>query len=259
MIIMENTTSKTPIMIGIGVIIAVLIALGVWFLYTIISPKPESQYNPAQNSNTNIPEDNYQGTVFFSVTDAAMDAGVINNIDISIDKLELHSQSQGWITVLQTSDLFSLLDLKAKNQVVLLEKVNAIVDIYDKVRLRVAKVMVTESGYASEAKLPSNELTMNGTVKVLPNSSSSVEFDFLALESIHKTSKGEFIFVPVVKFESRSNATVQVDADNTVVASNGNVDDTMTLGMDINGEMKNNFRINTNVNLEINNGIIKIR
>ncbi|MDO8510388.1 MAG: DUF4382 domain-containing protein [bacterium] len=219
-------------------------------------------YNNPENKNggtsDNGAETSTKGTIFFSVTDAAANMGAISSIMMTVDKVEMRSEAKGWVTISESPKTFDLLELKSKSKTELLAKADVAADTYNQVRLHISKIVVTESGQAKEAKIPSNELKLNSEIKVTSGTESSAKFDVMASESLHKTGKGEFIFAPVVKFESRSDANVEVGSDNSVTISGGDADDSVTVGMDINGEVKENFRLDINANLELDGGIIKL-
>ena len=185
--------------------------------------------------------------------------GAVSAIDMTVDKVEMHSEAQGWVTVSETTKTFDLLELKSKSRAELLAKADVTADTYKQVRFHVKSIIVTESGQKREAKIPSNEFRMNGVVKVVGNADTSAKFDVLADQSLHKTGNGEYIFAPVVKFESRSSATINVAADDTVTVMGGSTDENSKAGMDINGEVKVNFQLNLNSNLEIVGGVIKVK
>jgi len=86
---------------------------------------------------------------------------------------------------------------------------------------------------------------------VVADQTSSVSFDFLASKSLHMTGSGEYVFAPVVKTESRSNADVTVGTNSVVTIGGGKVDDENTSGMDIDGSVKINFEIKANQKLNI--------
>ena len=185
--------------------------------------------------------------------------GAVSAIDMTVDKVEMHSEAQGWVTVSETTKTFDLLEIKSKSRAELLAKAAVTADTYKQVRFHVKSIIVTESGQKREAKIPSNEFRMNGVVKVVGNADTSAKFDVLADQSLHKTGNGEYIFAPVVKFESRSSATINVAADDTVTVMGGSTDENSKAGMDINGEVKVNFQLNLNSNLEIVGGVIKVK
>lgn len=177
-------------------IIALAVIVGAVFFYNSAS------YNNPKNENDRIAETSTKGTVFFSVTDAATNMGAISSIMMTVDKVEMRNEAKGWITISESPKTFDLLRLKSQSKTELLAKADVAADTYGQVRLHVSKIIVTESGQAKEAKLPSNELKLNSRLKVVSGTESSAKFDVIASESLHKTGKGEFIFAPVVKFES---------------------------------------------------------
>lgn len=199
-----------------------------------------------------------KGTVYFSITDAAADMGAVSSIKMTVDKVEMHSNAEGWVTVSESPKTFDLLELKSLGRTELLAKADVVADSYDQIRLHMAEITVTESGQTRVAKLPSNELKINGEVKVEGGAESSAKIDVLASESLHKTGKGEFIFAPVLKFESRSRTSVEVSSGNSVTISGGDTDHDTSFGTDINGEVKENFKLDIKANLELDGGIIKL-
>lgn len=240
---MNNTLITVLVILVLGAVL-----LGAWWLWN----------NPAQTQNQSS-QTGAQGTLYLTITDAAANMAAISAVNMTIDKVYLHSATQGWVTVSSTPQTFNLLALKESGRPVLLVKANVTADTYDQVWLHVSSVNVTESGRAKSAALPSNEVKMNTTVKVPANANASAAIDFIASDSLHKTAKQELIFAPVVKVESRSNANVIVAADNAVYISGGSVDTNITLGMDVSGEMKDNFKVDSNAVLQLNNGVINIQ
>ncbi len=193
-----------------------------------------------------------EGKVIFSVTDAAADMSGVSSVQLTVDKIEMHSAANGWVTVSNDTKTFDLLALKAKGALAAAAQANVAVGTYDQIRLHVQKVAVVKSGVEAEAKLPSNSLKVIGQFTVNNDSTTSVKLDFLADESMHITGNGKFIFAPVIKTESRTNADVSVANDDSVTVGGGEVENDTTAGMDVNGEMKDGFKLDTNQKLEIN-------
>lgn len=244
------------------VILAVLILGGVWYL---MSNTNNTNYATTGTENgitqTNQNQTTANGTLYVTLTDATADMTGITAVNMTVDKVEVFSGSaQAWTTLSQSTQTFNLLDLKARGQAALLAQVNVPADTYSQVRLHVAKILVTEYGKVKEAKMPSGELKIMTNVKVNDSSSSVAKFDVMADKSMHKTGSGEFIFAPVVKFDSSSNASVNVDSNNMVTASGGNVDSSVNAGMDVDGSMKADFQLDPKAKLNINaGGVINIQ
>jgi len=250
---MDNNTKA----LIIGGIVAVLLVGGLWVLSN--TELFSGTENPSQNNGTILQNNKEKGTLVLSITDAAVDMGTISAVSMTIDKVYVHSKAQGWVTVLKAPQSFSLLTLKSSGRAALLAKIDIAADTYDQAWLHISNVTITEAGKVKEALLPSNDFKMEGSIKVENNTNSIAKFDILADQSIHKTSKGEFVFAPVIKFESRINATISFDSNNFVTISDGNLVSSTTAGMNVDGQVKTNFQLDPKKELEIKNGVIEIK
>lgn len=187
------------------------------------------------------------GKVVISLTDAALDMGDITGIALTENKIELHNEVSGWITASSATKTFNLLELKAKKESALVAIADVPAGTYDKVRISVVKILITtKDGTIVEAKVPSHSFTINIEVIVEANATTSINLDMLADASLHRTGNGTYIFTPVIKIENRTKTTVKIDADNKVRVAGGDMVNETTHGMDINGEIKLNFKFDEN-------------
>ena len=241
----------------IGIIIVVIVIIGGLYLLTSRAPKVSDTGSDVGEQSQNASS---EGRVIFSVTDAAADMSAISEINMTVRSVDIHSEASGWATVSTTPQDYNLLALNASGESEILADVTANAGTYDQVRLNVDSIKVTtKAGATKEAKLPSSELKINTRLVVNANATSSINFDFLADKSLHVTGNGQYIFSPVVKTETKSNAEVNVNVDGTVVIAGGQVDDTNTVGMDIDGSVKVNFELKANQKLNIDsNNVIKL-
>ena len=246
----------------IGIIVAVVVILGGAYLLMRAPGPTDTNVNgePVNTEENGGAAAGAQGRVVFSVTDATADMSAISEINMKVSSVDVHSTGGAWTTVSTTPRTYSLLALNAENKSELLADVNAQVGTYDQVRLVVDSVAVKmKAGATKEAKLPSGELRINTKLVVKGDATSSVNFDFLADKSLHVTGSGEYIFAPVVKTESKSEASVTVDSRNEVSIEGGRTEDTNTVGMDIDGSVKLNFQINSKQKLSLGaDGKIKL-
>ena len=234
------------------IIILVVAILGIG-AFSLFYANPNLLNNPSNNnSNPQNNQNQTKGTIYFTVTDAAADLGNINAINATIDRVEVYSATQGWVTITRTPQTFSLLELKAQSKAQLLAQADISSGLYTQTRFHITKILVTEAGQVKEAKVPSNEFNMNLNMQVDQNAITVTKLDILADVSLHKTGKGEFIFAPVVKANTHNNAIVQVGSDNIVTTSGGMTNQSIIAGMDIDGQVKPNFSIDSNINLELN-------
>ena len=179
-----------------------------------------------------------QGRVVFSITDAAADLGAVSSIDVTIDRVEVHNDAEGWVTVSDTPKTYDLLELRDENGTVALADVMLDAGTYQQIRMEISDVTVTDAEGEEEAKLPSGELRLVGNVVVEENITSAVTFDFIANESLHTTGNGRYIFAPVIQLETRTDADVAVAADyNRVRIRGGTVTTATRLGMDVDGNV----------------------
>jgi hypothetical protein len=237
---MKNTT------IGIIVLVVVIAAAGLFYFYGM---------TPV-NYPTNQPS---QGTAFFSISDKSADLGSVTSIKITVDEVQIHSNTQGWVTVSNATETYDLIQLKNSGNSALLANVQLQPDLYDQLRLNVSSVTVTDANGTADAKLPSGEIRFDSDINITSNSTTSLNFDFLANESLHVTGNGKYILAPVVHFTSTRDANVQTDLNGNVHASGGDVEADTKIGMDVNGSVDVGLKIPDDQNLSIDsNGKIKI-
>ncbi len=235
------------------VVIVVIVLLGAGAIY-LYNQQPSS---PSQNS-ANSTTTGTTGNLVFGIKDAAASMGNITSVMITVDKIELHNETQGWVTVSSDTKSFDLLALKASGATSLLAQSSVTAGTYDQMRLEVTNVMVTQNGTTSEAKLPSGELKIVGTIVVNADKTSTAVVDFMTDKSLHITGNGKFIFAPVINIQTQSNTDATVDSNNQVHVTVGHVDNNTSEGMDVTGEMKANFMLDPNTKLDEVNDVLKV-
>lgn len=229
--------------IGIGLIVGIVIVLLVAGYFVLYS-------NHSSNG---------EGRVVFGITDAAADMGSVTEVKVTVDEIQAHSETEGWITISSSSQTYDLLELKNENKVVVLKDAMLKSGTYTQTRLVISKVMIVDEEGEHEAKLPSNEVKIVGDVVVEENLSSAVTFDFIADESLHITGNGEYIMAPVIQLESRSNVNISINSANELNISGGRVVASTKTGMDIEGKVGVGLRIPSNANLGIgSNGKVQL-
>ena len=192
-----------------------------------------------------------QGRAVFTMADAAADMGTVSSVKVTVDQVKVHSNAQGWVTASSIPRTYDLLQLKADGSQALLADAQLKSDTYDQVVLQISQVTVVDAQGSHTAKLPSNELKLKGDMVVEADATTVAKFDFIADESLHVTGNGKYIFAPVVKTEVKSNANVAVNALGEVSITGGKIDDTKTVGMDVDGSVKLDFEIPKNKKIDI--------
>lgn len=197
------------------------------------------------------PASDGEGRAVFAVTDAAADMGAVSSVQVTIDRVQVHSETQGWVTVTDESQTYDLLDLKATGEQRLLADVNLSNGTYQQVRLDISSVVVEDDEGTHQAELPSGTLRFNAQVDVNSGAAASTLFDFQADQSLHVTGDGSYVMAPVIQVQTRSNAQVSIDADTGVQIQAGNVQTDVTIGMDSQGNVGVNARIPADANLSV--------
>jgi len=199
-----------------------------------------------------------QGKVVFAVTDATAEIKNISSINITINEISVHSDKEGWVVVSSATKEFDLLKLKSEGALELAAQSNLKVGTYDQVRLNISKVVVVKEGQSIEAKLPSNKMTLTGSLVVNADTTSTITFDFLADKSLHMTGNGKFILVPVVRLETKSGADVSFEGKKVKILG-GKIEHENTQGMDENGKIKVGNRFDDKDELDEIDGVIKVK
>jgi hypothetical protein len=198
------------------------------------------------------------GRAVFLVTDAAADMGTVSSVKVTVDSVQAHSTTQGWVTVSSAPQTYDLLALKSSGDAVLLADVQLKEGTYEQIRLDISSVVVTDENGTHEAKLPSKELKIVGGMSVAANTTSAVTFDFIADESLHTTGNGQYILAPVIQVETREHAQVDASDESDVLVS-GAVKSSTKVGMDVNGNVGVGLKIADDENLEIEGGRVHVK
>jgi len=190
-----------------------------------------------------------------SVTDATGDINGISEVNLKIDRVDLHSTTAGWVTASANAQTYNLLALNASAQSKVFADVKPKVGTYDQVRIEINSVTLRKnSGAMTTAKLPLNTMTMNTNLVVNESGTSDLKLDFLASNSIHPYGSNQYIFAPVVATTTQSGANLSIDATGVITIAGGRIDSTNSYGMDVDGSVKLNFQIDPNAKLQVGTG-----
>ncbi len=202
-------------------------------------------------SVTETPSDGNKGKVVFLVSDSAADVSTFSKINMTVSNLQVHSQTQGWLTMSTSDHTYDLLDLRAKNTNKVLFATDLNAGAYDKVRLTTNKVVVVDNRGTQQASMPNNTVEMQSAFNIKSSTTATVLFDFIADQSIHATTDARYVFAPVIKIETRNDAEVQMKGNNEARVSGGQILTNTQVGMDINGNVGVGLRITPDAILSI--------
>lgn len=245
--------NKTAIAI-IGGLIGLGVVAGGAYLYKNSMEAPSL-------TPTSTPEKSFsgRGEIILEVTDAAVDMKTVSEVQVTLNRLEMYSNAKGWITLSSQPKTYNLLELKSSGDLALAARKDVDAEAYSKLRLTIGTVTIKEKGGAERsAKLPSGTFLVDTTIVVNDEKTSSVKIDFLADKSLHATANGDYVFAPVIRFESRSNVTATVDSRSMVRINGGSQSSDVTAGMNLDGEVKINFQLDSDLVIKLENGTLKI-
>jgi hypothetical protein len=86
----------------------------------------------------------------------------------------------------------------------------------------------------------------------------TLDFDFLANETLHVTGNGKYILAPVIHFQSKQSAIVNITGNNVDIRGGNSISDTK-VGMNASGNVGVGLKIDDNAVLSIDSsGNIKV-
>jgi len=198
---------------------------------------------PTTPSSATTPAAEVTGRAVFAITDEAASLADVTSVVVTIDRIQAHTTSSGWVTVSTGVKQYDLVQLKNTGVSKLLADINLPVGTYGQLRMDISKAVVTAAGKTQEAKLPSSRLLIVGNFTVSAGQTSVAVFDFNLQTSLHLTGDGKYILSPVVQLQTKQRARVDVDANESVDVSGGEVETDTKVGMDEKGETRANFEL----------------
>lgn len=243
---------------NVAVLVIVLVVLGYFILAVDWGDRGEDATGYGNNGDNN----SAMGSVVFSVTDATAEIENVNEVRLELGGAELYSATRGWVRVSSDDVEYKLIELREVGVSKIYATANVAADTYSKVRVELKKATLEWSDKMSsetkEAILLTNNIEFNSNVVVTKGSTSSVELDFIASESLHTSTDGEYVFAPVVEVEVSSGANVEVDSTTgTVVTTGGTITSDISIGTDIDGSVKTNFKLDADVEINLD-GEVKL-
>jgi hypothetical protein len=228
--------NKTLIGVVVGLVIVIAIIWGI----------------KASNKSSDTVSSVNKGSLYVGVTDATLDITNVDDINLAVKKVEIYSPTKGWVTVSSNQKNFDLLTLKSSGEVQMYANSTMDQDTYSKVRVTLGDANIkTKTKGTVRAVLPASQVVMNEQVRVADGQSTQIKLDFLADKSLHSTTDGKYVFAPVINSESRSNTQITSGNNSVLTTFGGNVDDNVSVGVDLSGSSRSNFQLTTDNTLQI--------
>ena len=231
---MDNNMNKTLMWIIIAIVV---IGLG-YYIYRVNVNSGET------TDTTETSQSQVMGKVTVAFTDATASIKNVNEISMEVNKVELYSDTQGWVAVGSHQRVYKLLDLNKRSQAEIYTTADVSADTYTRARVTLGNVTVSTKNGDKPATLPGKNLEMETKVVVNENQNASLKLDFVADRSL-------YLFAPFIQIEGRSDAQIDMTSEGIVTVSGGSVDTTQNVGMDVDGTVKNDFQLGADVKLDI--------
>ncbi len=236
-----------------GIILGAIVVLAIigGFIWYSNEPQVADEYNM----------DGGKGELYVGFTDATADIKNVNEVNLEIEKVEVYSESRGWVTVSEQSKTYNLLALKSANRAEFYAKGELDAGDYTRVRITLGDTVVKTKTKGDVKAFPAGRhIVMNLPISVAAEQATSVLLDVFADKSLHTTSDSKWVFAPVIMAESRSNTQVNVSGDNTYTSAGGKMDASANVGMDLAGASRMNFSLTSGSDLKVDDsssGIVK--
>src|SRR5438552_976123 len=84
------------------------------------------------------------GNVIFVIGDPSGNISGVTNVNVTISKVEAHSMTKGWVTIVSNPGTYDLIALKNSGQLQLVANSTITPGKYDQVRMNIDKVIVVD-------------------------------------------------------------------------------------------------------------------
>ncbi len=198
--------------------------------------------------------------VVFTIADAAAPIENIKSVLVTLSEIDIHSPTRGWIIVNKTPATYDLLKLYRDSSTLILSDLQLEAVSYDQIRFVIDSVsVVTTDGNARAAVLPSNELKINTALSLYRGDNAEAGIDFLVNKSLHITGDGQYLFMPVVRFETRGSVSqLHLLTDKKIDVVGGVTQFDAMFGMNEEGALKTDFSFSTFYSFRVVNGAIQV-
>lgn len=208
-----------------------------------VAPQPSTVPSPV---TTPAPPSSTGERVVFAVTDKAASLTGMSSVIISVENLWVRHEKLGWREVsLGSPKSYNLLELSQNGTLKLLQDARLPAGNYTEVHLRLgaALTVIPNVGSPQTARLLSPDIKFAGRFSAKSKDTAVVYWDFLLDKSLHVTTGNSYIFAPVVRFQSRNDAIVEITSKQNVKVGGGSSSFTMDVGIDENGTLKQNYAL----------------
>ncbi len=218
----------------------------------------EKKETPKTEPKIEVKEEK-QGNVVFGVTDKAVNLRDLSSVKIKVTGASVHKRDEDkWVPiVVETGNELDLLQLKNQGVVALVAEGKVPVGEYNQLRLTVSKPDVLASNEIRSAEMPTTLLKIVADLNVQEGATSTAVFDFFVDKSVHITNVGRYLFAPVIKVETKTDAQVNRGA-RRIDITGGSLVTSKTVGMKADGHFEDGeVSLDPTKEISYANGVIK--
>ncbi len=177
------------------------------------------------------------GRAVFTIKDAPVRLSDVNEVWVTVSKVEVQSAQQGWITVSSGPHRYDLLQLHADADQGILADVALPPGTYQQVRLTISDVEVIDAQGSHDAVRSSDSISFSAPFTVDANRATVVQFDMDLADSLRLATGGQYVLLPVIRVTAFEGASVHVLTSDFVVVSGGTQHDVVVVGTDERGQV----------------------
>ncbi len=203
------------------------------------------------------------GRVLVSLAHVGSNETGADSVKMVVDRIWVRSETgQNWVLASSVPRILDLTELSGVESHAILADMPLPTGTYDQVQVRVsipAVIVTDEAQNDFAAFLPAREMNFTGTLAVLPNLTSAVIFNVNTADSLHTTARGEYVFAPLIGFETRENVlTGTRDAAGRMEITAGRLISNSTVGVNELGMVGENVTFPTGT-VSIVGGSIRVQ
>jgi len=221
------------------------------------------------NLNSAIPNTNAQqvylapgstapsGSTIFTVSDSPPLYNV-SALFITVDNASIRSASTGkWYKIPLQASTFNLVQLD--NISSLLSGVKLSSGTYDDMVLYISNVSAVVNGTKEGVFLPTGKLLVVGDFNISNSTTNWINVDFDLAHSIHITTDGKLIMLPVITVRDENDSDLQLN-ESSIIVARAPVDlrRLREWGMNQNGSLVSNYSVPQNWNMSTVNGGLQV-
>jgi DNA-binding transcriptional ArsR family regulator len=193
------------------------------------------------------------GSTVFTLSDSPQYYN-ISAVFVTVTNASVRSTAGKWYRIPLQQRTFNLVDLRNISEI--MSGVNLSVGSYDAIVLSASNVSAIVNGTSKSVFLPSGKLVVLGEFNITSNSTNWINIDFDLQRSLHITSNGSIVMLPVLFIRHDTGSDIDLNASSIIVARGTppQSHEAFECGMDINGSMSGNFTFPQNVIIGFSGG-----